>query len=201
MATARATRTPTGSTGGAGDDRTAGLKALGALLALMWFVEVVDLVLPADLDRQGIEPRDVDGLTGVVLAPFLHADFGHLIGNTLPFAVLGAVIALAGVVRLLAVTAITAAVSGIGVWLVAPANTITVGASGVVFGYATYLIARGVFSRSLWQLAIGVAVIAVFGSMLLFGLVPQPGVSWQGHLFGGVGGVLAARWLTPRRGV
>ncbi len=161
----------------------------------MWAAEVVDTALGGDLDAYGIEPREPDGLIGVVAAPFLHGGFGHLIGNTIPLLVLGAVIALAGAVRLLAVTAIVALVSGLGTWLVAPAGTVHIGASGIVFGFAAYLVARGLYSRRLVQLAVGVVVIAVWGVTLLRGLVPDAGVSWQGHLFGALGGVVAARVL------
>jgi membrane associated rhomboid family serine protease len=134
-----------------------------------------------------------------VTAPFLHAGWGHLIGNTVPFLVLGATIALSGLVRVAAATAIVALVGGVGVWVFAPAHTDHIGASGVVFGYASYLIARGLFSRNLLHLGVGVFVIAIYGSTLLFGLAPRDGISWQGHLFGAVGGVVAARVLDARR--
>jgi membrane associated rhomboid family serine protease len=172
-----------------------GLVLLAVAVAVMWAAEVVDTALGGDLDAYGIEPREPDGLIGVVTAPFLHGGFGHLIGNTIPLLVLGAVIALAGAVRLLAVTAIVALVSGLGTWLVAPAGTVHIGASGIVFGFAAYLVARGLYSRRLVQLAVGVVVIAVWGVTLLRGLVPDAGVSWQGHLFGALGGVVAARVL------
>ena len=172
-----------------------GLILLAAAVAVMWAVEVVDLGLGGDLDAYGIEPRDPEGLIGVVTAPFLHGGFGHLVGNTIPLVVLGAVIALGGALRLLAVAAIVALVSGLGTWLVAPAGTVHVGASGIVFGFATYLMARGLYSRRLGQIAVGVVVLALWGVTLLRGLVPEAGVSWQGHLFGALGGVLAARLL------
>ena len=95
-------------------------------------------------------------------------------------------------------TAIVALVGGLGTWLLAPANTVHIGASGIVFGYAGYLVARGVFSRSVAQIALGVVVLAVWGTTLLRGLVPETGISWQGHLFGAIGGVLAARLLHRR---
>jgi membrane associated rhomboid family serine protease len=167
------------------------------MVALLWIVEVVD-ALGAHLDRHGIEPRDVDGLPGIVFAPFLHDGFGHLIGNTIPFVVLGAVIALGGIVRVALVTAVVALVGGAGVWLVGPGDSVTIGASGVVFGYATYLLTRGLFSRSMLHLGVGILVLAVFGGTLLFGLVPTPGVSWQGHLFGGIGGIVAGRLIHGR---
>ena len=124
-------------------DTVARIQIVLAMVALMWVLEIVDVALDHRLDRYGIEPRDVDGLDGVVAAPFLHVGFGHLIANTIPFVVMGVVIAFEGPLRLLGVTAIVALVSGLGTWLIAPADTIHLGASGVVFGYATYLIARG----------------------------------------------------------
>jgi membrane associated rhomboid family serine protease len=177
------------------DDRRRALLLVAGTAAVMWLLEIIDAVSGANLDRYGIEPRDADGLVGIATAPFLHGGVGHLLGNTVPFLVLGAVIALSGLVRVLAVAAITMLVGGLGTWLVAPAGTEHIGASGVVFGFAAYLIARGAFSRRLLHLAAGVAVVAVYGGTLLLGLVPTPGVSWQGHLFGGLGGLLAARIL------
>jgi membrane associated rhomboid family serine protease len=180
-------------------DRIAGVQVVLALLAAMWVLEVVDVALDHRLDQYGIEPRDPDGLVGVVAAPFLHADFGHLIANTIPFVALGIIIGLQGVARVLAVTGIVLLVSGLGTWLVAPDNSIHIGASGIVFGYAAYLLARGIFNRDLIEIAIGLGVAAIWGTALLGGLVPQDGVSWQGHFFGAVGGVLAARvFARPR---
>jgi membrane associated rhomboid family serine protease len=180
-------------------DRIAGVQVVLALLAAMWVLEVVDVALDHRLDQYGIEPRDPDGLVGVVAAPFLHADFGHLIANTIPFVTLGIIIGLQGVARVLAVTGIVMLVSGLGTWLVAPDNSIHIGASGIVFGYATYLLARGIFNRDLIEIAIGLGVVALWGTALLGGLLPQDGVSWQGHFFGAVGGVLAARVFTRAR--
>jgi membrane associated rhomboid family serine protease len=182
------------------DSRQAGLIAVALMVALMWVLEAVDTVLDGRLDQGGIEPREVDSLTGVVTAPFLHAGFAHLISNTVPFLVLGALIAFSGLVRVLKVTAIVVLVGGLGTWLVAPSSTLHLGASILVFGYAAYLIARGLFDRRLAYLAVGVAVAFVYGSALLIGLVPRPGISWQGHLFGALGGLVAARVLaSPRR--
>jgi len=180
------------------DRRLQGLALLAGLVGLMWAVEVVDLAA-GDLDANGIRPRDEDGLVGVLLAPFLHAGFGHLLANTVPLVMLGAVIALGGLARLAAVTAVVALVAGLGTWLVAPENTVHIGASGVVFGYVTYLVARGLLSRSALHLAVGVLVAVVWGGTVVAGLLPEAGVSWQGHLFGAVGGVLAARLVHPAR--
>jgi membrane associated rhomboid family serine protease len=183
----------------ADDERLGGLQLVVAMAALMWVLEVVDVAADHRLDRLGIEPRDADGLAGIIAAPFLHVGFDHLVSNTIPFVIMGFVIAARGAVRVAAVTAIVAGVSGLGTWLIAPSSTVHIGASGVVFGYATYLLSRGFFNRSVVELAIGVAVAVVWGGALIGGLLPEEGVSWQGHFFGAVGGIVAARALAPRR--
>jgi membrane associated rhomboid family serine protease len=171
---------------------------VAAMAAIMWAVEAADQVADGRLDQYGIEPRELDGLEGVAFAPFLHGGWDHLIGNTIPFLLLGLAVAVGGLVRVATVTVIVALVGGLGTWLVAPANTVHIGASGIVFGYAAYLVARGLYSRSLVQIALGMLVLVVWGTTLLRGLVPEDGISWQGHLFGAVGGVLAARLLHRR---
>jgi membrane associated rhomboid family serine protease len=182
------------------DDRRQGLLAVGAMVLLMWVLEVIDQVGGGNLDQYGIKPHEADGLfPGLVSAPFLHAGFGHLEGNTVPFVLLGGAIALSGLRRVVLATVTIALVGGLGVWIFASSGTDHIGASGLVFGYAAYLIARGFFSRSLLHLGVGVAVIGVYGTTLLFGLAPRDGISWQGHLFGAVGGVVAARLLDVRQ--
>ncbi|HLL92609.1 MAG TPA: rhomboid family intramembrane serine protease [Solirubrobacteraceae bacterium] len=175
-----------------------GLRALAALVAIMWAVEVVNSLDSYQLDKDGIVPRSLSHLDGVAFAPFLHASWSHLISNTVPFVILGLAIALTGAVRLLEVSAIVALVSGLGTWLIAPANSVTVGASGIVFGYAAYLISRGVFTRRALEILLGVVVLVVFGVTLLYDLIPHTGISWQAHLFGAIGGVIAASLLSER---
>jgi membrane associated rhomboid family serine protease len=182
-----------------GPDRTNALLLVAAMVALMWVTEVVDVIAGGRLDRYGIHPRDVDGLAEILAAPFLHVGFGHLISNTLPFAVMGAAIAIGGLARVALVTLIVAVVSGLGTWLVASSSSVHLGASGVVFGYAAYLVTRGVFSRRLTELAVGAIVVGVWGFGLLQGLLPQERISWQAHLFGAIGGVIAASLLAGRR--
>ena len=179
--------------------RLDGFRIVAALIALMWLAEIVDTFADHRLDGYGIEPRDDDGLIGIVAAPFLHDGFGHLISNTIPLLAMGLAIAFAGARRVLLVTAVVALVSGLGTWLIAPASTLHIGASGLVFGYATYLLSRGVFNRDLLELAIGAVVAVVWGGALLGGLLPEEGISWQGHFFGALGGVLAARLLARDR--
>jgi len=180
-------------------DREAGLILVASMVAVMWVVEVIDQISGGDLETHGIRPHQGDGLPGIAFAPFLHAGWGHLIGNTVPFVILGATIALSGLARVATTTLVVALVGGLGVWLFAPAGTDHIGASGIVFGYATYLMARGLYSRNLLHLVAGVLVLAVYGGTLLFGVVPRDGISWQGHLFGGIGGVVAAWLLDSRR--
>ena len=176
-----------------------GLRTLGALVAIMWAVEIVNALDSYRLDNDGIVPRSVAHLDGIVFAPFLHASFGHLLSNTVPFVILGFAIALAGARRLLLVSLIVALVSGAGTWLTAPGGSVTVGASGVVFGYATYLISRGLFNRKIAELGLGLVVLVLFGGALLYDLIPHTGISWEAHLFGGIGGVLAAAGLARER--
>jgi membrane associated rhomboid family serine protease len=176
-----------------------GLALLAGIVALMWLVEVINTLDGNRLDSDGIYPRNIDHLWGIFTAPFLHVSFAHLIGNTIPFVFMGVIIAVRGAGRLALVTLIVIVIGGLGTWLVAPAHSITVGASGVVFGYATYLLTRGVFDRSLLELLTGVVVAVVWGGALLASLVPHQQVSWQGHMCGAIAGAIAAWLLATRR--
>lgn len=167
------------------------------MAAVMWLVEIIDLLPHTSFDRWGIRPRQLSGLTGIVASPFLHDGFGHLIGNTIPFLVLGCIIAASGTQRFIQVTVIVAAIAGVGTWLVSPSHTVHIGASGLVFGYLTYLVARGFFERHIGQIVVGLIVLFFYGS-ILWGVLPRPGVSWQGHVFGAVGGLVAA-WVIHRK--
>ncbi|NEW53656.1 rhomboid family intramembrane serine protease [Nocardia cyriacigeorgica] len=163
-------------------------------VALLYAIEGFDAVSSVELDQAGIEPRQLDGLTGILWAPMLHGGWAHLIGNTLPVLVLGFLALVSGIGRGLAATAIIWVVAGVGTWLIGGSGTVHLGASALVFGWLTFIILRGWFGRHVGQIVIGLIVLAVYGS-LLWGVLPgQPGISWQGHLFGAVGGVLAA-WM------
>lgn len=171
------------------------------LLAVMWMVEIVDAVLPTMLDQWGIVGRSADGALGVLTAPFLHAGFGHLLANTLPFLVLGLAVAWRAPDRFWAVLLVIMLVGGLSVWVLTSPTTLTVGASGVVFGFAAYLITAGVLTRHWLDILIAVGVVLVYGTMFS-GVVPvgvPDGVSWLAHLTGALAGVLAAFWFAPRR--
>lgn len=164
---------------------------VGALVAAMWLLEILDAALSGRLDALGIEPRDADGLTGVVAAPFLHAGFGHLLANTTGLVGLGILLALS-TARFWLVCAIVTVLGGFAVWLVGPAGTLHIGASGLLYGIAGFLVARGFFERQLVTGAIAVLVALLYGGLVLGVLPNQPGVSWQSHLFGALAGVAVA---------
>ncbi len=167
-------------------------------VALLWVVEIIDWLTVGSLDRYGIRPRTEEGLAGIAAAPLLHAGWGHLQANSGPLLVLGFLVAVLSTARLVGVLAWTWVVSGFGVWLVGPGNAITLGASGLVFGLLTYLLIAGFLERRPVGILIAVAVFLFYGSVLLGVLPGQPGISWQGHLFGAVGGVVAAYHLAGR---
>lgn len=172
---------------------------LGAVV-LLWVLELIDTVLLHLLDSFGIQARELDGLVGILFAPFLHVGFGHLLSNSLPLLVLGFLILVGsgGARRFLVSTVTSALTSGIAAWILTPAHTLVMGASGVVFGWLTYLIARGALARDWKSILISIFVLVVYGSVI-WGIFPSTaGVSWQAHLGGAIGGVLAA-WLIHRR--
>ena len=169
-----------------------------ALLALLWGLELLDQASGNALDELGIHAREVDGLPEILTAPFLHAGWQHLISNSVPFFVLGFLVLLGGVARWLASSLVSVLSSGFTAWLLTPPGTIVLGASGLIFGWLTYLLARGLWSRRPGQVVLAVVVLFFYGG-LIWGVLPgASGVSWQAHLGGAVGGVLAA-WLLHRR--
>lgn len=173
---------------------------LGILVGLLWGIQLVNvLVFNNNLAVYGIHPKDLNGLQGILWAPFLHGSFEHLVANTLPLVTLGWLIMLQETRDFLIVTAIAALVSGLGTWLIGDPSSVHIGASGIVFGYFGYLLLRGYFERSAVSIALSVLVISLYGG-LIWGVFPiQQGISWEGHLGGFVGGGLAARLLAKRQ--
>lgn len=163
-------------------------------MALLWGLELIDFIFfRGRLDFWGIRPRTLSGLRGILFAPVLHGGFGHLATNTVPLFILGFFTMLRGLRSFTAVTAVVWLVGGLGTWLFGGRNTVHIGASILVFGYLGYLLARAYFERSIRALVIALVVGGLYWS-LLFGVLPlQAGVSWQGHLFGFFGGIVAAR--------
>ncbi len=177
-------------------------------VALLYLVEIIDTLSGHALDRNGIRPWEERGLWGILFAPLLHADWGHLISNTVPALVLGFLVTLTGMGRFIKATAIIWILGGLGTWLLGdidrcPLGTNHIGASGLVFGWLGFLLVFGWLSRHLWWIVVSVAVLFYYGS-ILWGAIPVlsgcGGVSWQGHLSGAIAGVLAAYWLSsPER--
>lgn len=184
--------------------RTKGFNAFSVvvgLVALMWGLELIDQVLPADLDQYGIESRTASGLPGIWLSPLLHADFAHLLSNTVPFVLLGLLVAWRSGQRFLAVVVTIVTVGGLGVWLFGASNVLTIGASGVVFGFLAYLLVAGFFTQHIVDILVAAGVLMIYGG-LLFAATPfgvSAGISWLAHIMGAFGGVLAAMWFAPRR--
>ncbi|MEU8900995.1 rhomboid family intramembrane serine protease [Nocardia sp. NPDC048505] len=163
-------------------------------VALLYGIEGVDTLENGRLEQAGIEPREADGLWGILWAPLLHGGWPHLLGNTVPVLVLGFLVLLSGIARGLAATAIIWVVAGVGTWLIGPEYSVHIGASSLIFGWLTYLISRGWFARDIGQILLGLVIFVIYGSAL-WGVLPgQPGISWQGHLFGALGGLLAG-WV------
>lgn len=172
---------------------------LGGFIVFIWFLEGIDFIIGNRLDHFGIYPRDASKFWTIFTAPFLHVGFGHVAANTIPFFILGLFVLLRSVRAFFLVSIITILISGLGTWLIGPANTVHLGASGLVFGYFGYLLFRGYFEKS-WESIIWAVVVAILYGSMLFGLIPHgTGISWQMHLFGFLGGGLAAFLLANGR--
>lgn len=166
-------------------------------LAALWIIQIVNAQSGNRLTTLGIHPLDFSRFWGILPAPFIHADFTHLMANTPAVAVLLFLVALSGQRAVWASTLVTTIVGGIGVFFIGGDNTVHVGASILIYGWAVFLAVRGFFTRRILEILLGIAVIIAY-SGLFWGIFPnQPGVSWQGHLFGGVGGAVTA-WAAGR---
>jgi membrane associated rhomboid family serine protease len=174
---------------------------LGGFALLLVIIQAINSLAPSlDLnDKFGLISRRVSGLDGIILAPLLHASWAHLLGNLVPLLIFGLLLFVGGVRQFVVVTVLVWLVCGIGVWIAGPSDTVTIGASGIVFGWLAYLVARGIFTRNIGQILVGAVLLFIWGSLFLGifttavkDFVGTTGVSWQAHLFGAIGGVLAA---------
>lgn len=166
------------------------IAVLGAVLTA---VQLVNWLSSGWLtNHAGIRPRSIDGLLGILTAPLVHASWEHLVTNLVPFLILGFLLLIAGGRQFTAVTILIWLLAGAGVWLTGSAGPVVVGASALVFGWLTFLVVRGVFTRRFTQIVLGLVLLALWGGML-WGVIPgKADISWQGHLFGALSGVLAA---------
>lgn len=172
-----------------------------AVVPVLFLIEVMDWATPGYSLAQagGIRPKQLDGLDGILFAPLLHANFAHLYANSIPLILLGTFVLAAGMKRFLWSTALIMLVAGLGVWIVGSAGSVHVGASGVIFGFLGLLLTRGIVERSWWNVAVAL-LIGMLYWWQMFGMLPgQERISWEGHLFGFIGGVLAAILFRRRK--
>jgi membrane associated rhomboid family serine protease len=171
-----------------------------ALIPVLFLIELLDRATGHHLDQVGgIRPHDLAGLDGILFAPFLHANFVHLYSNSIPLVITGTFVLARGIKRFLLVTAFIAVASGLGAWLLGRSGTVVIGASGIIFGYLGYLLVRGIVERSLWGIAVGLLVGLLYGAQISGVLPTDQAISWQAHLCGLAGGVLAAIVFRRRR--
>src|ERR1700758_1006291 len=175
------------------------LIVVGVFLAVLWILQVANWADGYRLDTEfGILPQHLSRLPDIFTAPFLHFSWQHIEGNTVPLFVLGVLAAYRGIGKFLLVTLVVTVVSGLAVWLFQSGNVLTVGASGLIFGYFGYVLIRGFFDRNLLDIGVGVVAGLLYWTILQVALPGTPGISWIGHLGGLFGGVLAA-WLLRER--
>jgi membrane associated rhomboid family serine protease len=176
------------------------LIVMGAFLGVIWILQVVNWADGYRLDMQlGILPEHVSRLPEIFTAPFLHFSWQHIEGNSVPLFVLGVLAAYRSIARFLVATLIIAVTSGLAVWLFQSSNELTVGASGLIFGYFGYVLVRGFFDRNLVDIGVGLVAGVLYWTILQVAIPGTPGVSWIGHVGGLVGGVAAA-WALRTRG-
>lgn len=171
-----------------------------AFLALLWIVELINESTGRRLAvAGGIRPRDPGSLVDIATAPFLHGSLEHLASNALPLFSLGFIAAVTGARRFLLTTLTVIVIAGLGVWLFSPPNSVSVGASGVVFGYFGYLLVRGLIDRRPVDVVVSLGVALSYGYVMWNSIgFGATGISWQGHLSGFVGGILAALLFRER---
>jgi membrane associated rhomboid family serine protease len=172
------------------------LKAVLILVGVIWLVEILNNLIGHRLNVFGIYPRRAESLPGILLWPLLHSGFGHLMMNTTPLLAMGFFVALRGV-RPFIVCSLFILLVGLGVWLFGR-DAFHVGASGLVFGYFGLLVALAWFERSFLTFSIACLMIFFYGG-IIYGVLPRDEfVSWEGHLFGLIAGVMAANLFAKK---
>jgi membrane associated rhomboid family serine protease len=171
---------------------------LAVAIGAIWLIFAINLfVFGGRLLAFGILPRAEEGLPGIVIAPLLHGGINHLLANTGGILIFGGLVMLRSRSHFWMVTIVGALASGIGTWLFGrPA--VHVGASGIVFAYFGYLLFTGFFERRIGSLLLSITVFVIWGPTL-YGILPiKSDISWEGHVFGFIGGIVAA-WVLAGR--
>lgn len=161
---------------------------IAIIIGAIWVVFVLDIVLP--LEKLGLVPRSLSGLTGIVAMPFLHGNIGHLVSNTVPLAILLGLMVISRPKPWSTIVILTL-ISGVALWLFGRGN-LHIGASGLIYALMGYLIATGILERRLISAAVALFVGVTYGASILGGILPAPGISWEGHLFGLLAGATLA---------
>jgi membrane associated rhomboid family serine protease len=169
------------------------IKILGYTMIILWTVFFVTVLAGGRPLALGIIPRTTIGLRGIIFGPFLHASYAHLLTNSIGFLMLGWLVMMRDLRHFVIITFVAMLSSGIMAWLLGPSNSVHIGASGVIFGYLGFLMLSGWYTRSVGNIVLSVLVTVIWGSVV-FGVLPgEAGISWQAHLGGFIGGVLAAK--------
>lgn len=167
-------------------------------LAIIWIVFIIDIVIPIDFAKFGIRPRTISGLIGIPLSPFIHGGLSHIIGNSFPlFILLSVTIAFFRKQIYLIITSIIIIGGGL-VWILGR-DSYHVGASGLIYGLVGFLIAFGIFKKKIVPIIVSIIIGITYGTSMIYGVLPiAKGVSWEGHLFGAVAGVITAKFLANK---
>ncbi len=166
-------------------------------VGILWVVYFLDLILPGSFNQYGIRPHEIGGLIGILTAPFLHANMSHLVSNSIPLFILTLSLLTFYKEKWLLITIYSIVLGGLAVWLLSFRGEATnhIGASGVIFSYIAFLMASGLFRRTFKSFSVGIIIFFLYGGTLFFGVIPStPGVSWEGHLYGAIAGILIA-WV------
>ena len=162
-----------------------------AFVVLIWIVEIVEQVGGFSFVRFGVYPHHWEGLPGILFSPFIHSDFGHLISNTVPFFILSAMLVYFYRRISYRIFIQLYLLAGICVWI-AGREAWHIGASGVVYALAAFHFVSGIIRNDVRLLTVSVVVVFLYGG-LIWGMMPiNPEVSWEGHLWGAVSGVVLA---------
>ena len=174
------------------------LKTILIFVGIIWLVFILDRFLP--LEKLGLVPRDWGGIFGIAAMTFLHGDFAHIMSNFVPLVVMLLLLSGSRANSVVIVISIIA-IGGALLWLFGRGNTLHIGASLLVFGLAVFLIVSGILEKRMVPVLISFFVAITYGGILLSGIAPwQKGVSWDGHLFGGIGGAITA-WIFVGQGL
>lgn len=167
-------------------------------LMIIWMVKIMEIVLNVDFAYLGIYPLKAKGLIGIITAPLIHSDLEHLIANSVPILILGSGMFYFYNKVAYKVFFLSYLIANIWIWLGAR-HAYHIGASGLVYSFASFLFFSGIFSRNIRLVAISLLIVFLYGSMI-WGVLPiQPHISWESHLMGAIAGMVLAIYFRRER--